>query len=115
MSVNFQLNLVQNNDETVTITVTDPSQPLQDGQQAPFNLTGATVKFIRKASQNVPDTDPSFKSYTATITNGPGGIAQVSIPAADNAAAGTTWWRVDVISAGKTLSPNYGPLVLTAV
>jgi hypothetical protein len=115
VTVNQQLNFVQNNDEAVTITVTDPTRPAQSGQPAPFNLTGATVKFIRKASQNVLDTDPSFKSYTATITNATQGIASVSVPAADNAIAGTTWWRVDVISGGKTLSPNYGPLMVIAV
>ena len=115
MTVNQQINLVQNNDETITIAITDPSQPLQSGQMAPFNLTGATVAFIRKASQATPDTDSSFKSYTATITNALGGIATVAIPATDLTVAGTTWWRVDVTSGGKKLSPNYGPLLVTAV
>jgi hypothetical protein len=114
LAVNQRLIFIQNNDETVTITVTDPSQPLQNGQPAPFNLTGTTVKFIRKASQATPDTDSSFKSYTATLTNPTAGIATASIPAADNATAGVTWWRVDVIGT-KTLSPNYGPLEVTAV
>ena len=115
MTVNQQVSLVQNNDETVTITITDPTQPLQAGEEAPFNLTGSTVAFIRKATQSTPDTDSSFKSYTATITNAAGGIASVSIPATDNTVAGTTWWRVDVTSGGKKLSPNYGALLVTAV
>lgn len=110
----MQLIMVQNNDETITITVTDPSQPLQAGGPAPFDLTGATVKFIRKATQSTPDTDPSFKSYTATVSSPTTGVATVSIPATDNGVAGTTWWRVDVIKASKTLSPNYGPLLVTA-
>jgi len=114
VTVNQQLNFVQNNDETISIAVTDPTQPLQSGQLAPFNLTGATVTFIRKATQATPDTDPSFKSYSVTVTNAVGGLGSVAIPATDNTVAGTTWWRLDVTSGGKKLSPNYGPLLVTA-
>jgi hypothetical protein len=115
MSGPERLVLLQNNDETLNLIVTDPSLPLVAGQPAPFNLTGCTVKLCRKTSQVTPDTDPSFRSYTGTITSAPLGAVSIAIPATDNPTPGTTWWRLDVTKSGSVRTANYGDLEIRAV
>lgn len=107
--------LLQNNDEVLVATVYDPNLPLVNGQPAPFNLTGCTVKFCRKATQFTPDTDPSFKSYTATIVSAVDGTVSVAVPGTDNAVAGVSWWRLDVTKSGATRTADYGILEIRAV
>jgi hypothetical protein len=88
------LEFIQNNDVQLTVAVVQP-----DTKQ-PFNLTGCTVRFTRKPSRFASDTDLLAKSYDGIIEDALGGIAVVNVPSADNAVAGVTWARVDVISGG---------------
>jgi hypothetical protein len=103
----------QNNDVTIQAALTDPSLPLVGGKQQPLDLTGKTCTFIRKASRDVLDSDTSFKSYAganqAPLANG---ITLFSIPHADLTTAASTWWRIDVTSAGKTVTAQFGPFVV---
>jgi hypothetical protein len=106
-----QVCIRQNNDVTLTAYLTDPSLPLVGGKQQPLDLSGRTVTFIRKVSRDVPDTDPSFKSYTGNNQSpNSAGITKFSIPRADNAVANVTWHRIDVTSAGLTVTAEMGPL-----
>jgi hypothetical protein len=115
MSGPDRLVLLQNNDETLTLFVSDPSLPLVNGQPAPFNLTGCTVTFARKASQATPDTDASFRSYSGTIISAAAGTVSVAVPGIDNATPGISWWRLDVVKTGSLRTANYGPLEVRAV
>lgn len=105
-----------NSDATVTLTITDPAQPLINGQSQPYDLSGKSVTFWRKSTRFVPDDDASAKSYTATLAEDPKtGVCYVQIPAADNVLPGVTWWRADVISGESKMSMTYGPLEVFAV
>ena len=105
-----------NGDVTVTLAITDPTKPLVAGQPAPFDLTGKSVTFWRKSTRFVPDTDPSAKSYTASLATDPRtGVCYVQIPAADNTVPGVTWWRADVLSGPSKMPMTYGPLEVFAV
>lgn len=105
-----------NSDATVTLAITDPAKPLVNGQPQPFDLTGKTVTFWRKSTRFVSDSDPSATSYTAGLTSDPTtGICHVTLPAADNASAGVTWWRADVVSGSSKMSLSFGPLEVLAV
>src|SRR5215472_14621271 len=105
-----------NGDATVTLAITDPTKPLVNGQPQPFDLTGKGVTFWRKSTRFVPDTDPSAKSYTATLAAAPAtGICYVAIPGADNGIPGVTWWRADVVSGTSKMPMTYGPLEVFAV
>jgi hypothetical protein len=105
----------QNNDVTVTAALTDPSLPLVNGKQQPLDLTGKTCTLIRKTSRDVPDSDPSAHTYAGTNQSPfSAGITVFSVPAADNAASASTWWRIDVTSAGKTVTAQFGPWIVDA-
>jgi hypothetical protein len=103
----------QNNDAVLTAYLTDPTLPLINGQQQPLNMTGKTAAFIRKSSRDTPDADASFRSYAGAVQGAPTlGVVAFTIPLADNAVAGVTWWRIDVTSSGKVVTAQYGPLQL---
>lgn len=105
-----------NSDATVTLTITDPAKPLSHGQPQPFDLTDKSVTFWRKSTRFVPDSDPSAKSYNAGLSSDPTtGVCYVTLPAADNSAAGVTWWRADVVSGSSKMSLSFGPLEVLAV
>lgn len=108
-TVGFQkLEVYERNDEVVDLTLTYAGQA--------YNLTGKTIEMYLKPTSATADTDPSvFKLSTATgeivITN-PGTLGQAvaSVPAADLVTAGSRFYRVDIIDAGKRRTALYGPL-----
>lgn len=105
----------ENNDVVVTATVTDPTQPLVAGKQPPLDLTGRTCTLVRKLSRDTLDSDPSFRSYAGSIQSpSTAGIVTFSVPAADNVTPAVTWWRLDVVTAGKTVTAQYGPFTVEA-
>jgi hypothetical protein len=94
----------------VTAALTDPSLPLVGGKQQPLDLTGKTCHFVTKLSRDVPDSDPSYHSYTGTNLSPPtAGRCQFSIPGTDLATSAVTWWRIDVTASGKTVTAQFGP------
>src|SRR6266851_604933 len=95
---NIRLELLQNNDEVVQLTVTDPNN-LVLGVPQPFDHTPGvlSVSVVVKTSRQTLDSDPATKTYVATKTVPAQGICQFTVPAADNAVAARTWWRADVI------------------
>jgi hypothetical protein len=109
------LEMLQNNDMVVTLNITDPSVTVNNIPQ-PLDLTGSTVRFVRKATEYTPDTDPSAVTYEGTIDSpATAGKVEFAIPDTDNATPGITWWRVDVTKTGSTRTVNYGPLEVKAV
>lgn len=102
--------LTQNNDTTITFTIVDPNN-----NNAPINLTGATITFYRKSSRFIADTDPTTKTYAGAIVNASQGICSVTIPAADNALAGVTWYHLDVVLSSARRTAQFGPLEIFAV
>jgi hypothetical protein len=101
----------QNNDAIITAYLTDPTLPLVGGKQQPLDMTGKTSALKRKLSRDVPDSDPSFKSYAGSAVGSPTlGVVAFTVPLADNATAGVTWWRIDVTSSGKVITAQFGPL-----
>lgn len=101
-----ELSFPQRNDVVVTAVFTN----VTDG-------TGATSEFYRKPDRATPDTDPSAIRYTASITQvNNQWQAQFTVPAADNAVPGVSWWHVDAIdSSGHRKTAAAGPLVVGAV
>jgi hypothetical protein len=108
-----QISVRINNDVVITATLTDPNLPLIGGKQQPLDLTGKTCTLVRKLSRDVPDTDPSFDSYAGT-NQAPfsAGICTFAVPHVDLTVAAVTWWRLDVTSAGKTVTAQFGPFVV---
>lgn len=104
------LHVRQNNDVTLQAALTDPTLPLIGGKQQPLDLTGKTCTFVTKVSRDVADSDPSFKSY-AGANQAPlsAGLTQFSVPGTDLTSPAVTWWRIDVTSAGKTVTAQFGP------
>jgi hypothetical protein len=99
----------QNND--VTVNVSYPG--ISDG-------TGATSEFYYKTNRTTSDTDPTTKTYTVPIVDDPDNagacMSTIDIPAADNATAGSLWWRIDVIdSSGDVSTVGYGILLVESV
>jgi hypothetical protein len=104
------LHVRQNNDVTVTAALTDPSLPLVGGKQQPLDLTGKVCHLVTKLSRDVPDSDPSYHSYTGTTLPPPtAGITQFAVPGTDLSTPAVTWWRVDVTASGKTVTAQFGP------
>jgi hypothetical protein len=107
------ITLNENNDENVIVTITT-NQPIAG---TALNITGKTIEAYLKVSAATSDTDGStWKGSTAlstvTINDGPGGTAEVLIPAA-SITTSMGWWRVDVITSGKRKTAVYGPVTVT--
>lgn len=57
-----------------------------DADDVALNITGATVRFMMKNNQNDPDTAALVTKSTSSgisITNGAGGLAEVTLTASD--------------------------------
>lgn len=107
------LTVYLNKDADLTLTLTDPTTTSQANPNGlPYNLTGLTVNLIRKASRDAPDA--TGKSYTCTVTSPTTGVATVTLPAADNAATGVDWYRVD-LAGTETKTVKFGRLTVFAV
>lgn len=100
------LTLYLSKDADLTLTLTDPVTGLA------YNLTGLTVNFIRKPNRDTPDS--GGKSYTCTVTTSSSGIANVTLPAADNGTPGVSWYRVDLVGT-ETKTVKFGRLTVYAV
>jgi hypothetical protein len=103
------LYIPQNND--VIVTVSYPG--ISDG-------TGATSEFYYKTNRTTSDTDPTTRTYTSPIVPDPDNagacMSSFEIPAADNASAGSFWWRIDLIdSSGDISTVGYGTLMVESV
>jgi hypothetical protein len=100
----------QGDDVQLQATLTDPTKPLVAGKQQALDLTGRTVQLVTKASRDTPDTDPSFKSYTGSISSpSTAGICTFAVPATDTQTPAVTWYRIGVTSSGKTVTAVFGP------
>lgn len=102
----------ENNDEVVNLAFTDPNT----GPPAlPVNITGMLIEVFFKTDVNVADSAPTAKYSTVTgevvITDGPNGLAVLSIPASFTATPTTTplpVFKVDLISGGKRKTCSAG-------
>lgn len=102
-----------NKDADLTIAVIDPTTITQSNPQGnPYNLTGLSVNFIVKPTREDPDNEGA--TYVCTITNPTGGIATVTLTAADNNTVGVQWYRVDVVGS-ETKAVKFGRLTVYAV
>jgi hypothetical protein len=99
----IDLELLQGNDETLNLTVTN------EESDAPVDLTGKTLNLLIKKSQVTPDSDPS------TVTLSSGGVSpaiSIPVPASGQAIAqiastlllisGSYWWKLNVVEDVKT-------------
>lgn len=107
------LSLAEFNDETIDLTIT--------ANGVAMNLTGYTVNVYLKTKAGVSDTDPSTLKLSSAgtnpavvITSATTGAVQVSIPNADLASTGSTFWRCEVVdSTGKQNTVFYGAVAIT--
>jgi hypothetical protein len=115
---NARLELLQNNDEIVQLTITDPNN-LVAGVPQPFDLTPSTISVVLviKTGPTTPDSDPATLSFTATKTNPTKGICQATIPAANTGVVGRRWWRADVVQSAPVArrTITFGPQETVAV
>lgn len=88
---------------------------------APWDLTGAVVRFVAKARPDTDDADADADwssddpSPRVTITDAAGGTATVQFEAGD-LATGTHFHRIDVIDgSGRATTARYGPLTVLDV
>lgn len=100
------INVIQNSDATLDFVLLQPNSFL------PYDLTGCTVTVTVKASRYVDDSTGT--SYSATIVNELGGGATVTLPAADLAVAGSTWYNVKISSGAINVKPMFGPFNIIA-
>jgi hypothetical protein len=107
-----ELVLLQRNDETVRLNIT------QDDTGDPQDLTGVTVEvFIKPNAETADDDDAVTVLSTATsaiVIDPPGsdGIAILTVPAEVTATAGESWWRADCVVAGDRKTAMYGPFIV---
>ncbi len=107
MATEQLLTLYQRNDETVTVTVTDADSG------DPVDLSGADeITMYVKAAPTTEDRDATTYTLSTgvTVTDGPGGVCTVAIPAADLANNWLKWWRLDVTADSATRTAAYGKL-----
>lgn len=105
------ITLAEFNDETLALTLTSGG--------AALNITGLELDLYLKPLSGIPDstsgvTKLSTTTGEITITNGPGGLATVAIPKTDlGTVTAYTFYRVDVIAAGKANTAIFGKVSTT--
>jgi hypothetical protein len=109
MSAMQNLTAFVNNDTTFQMQVTQYGSPL--------NLTPYTLKLYVKATPQALDSTATV--YTAgsglTMIQVRGGLFNFVLPHANAAAAGTFWWRVDIVDTFlNTGTALYGYLYIVA-
>jgi hypothetical protein len=103
--------LGQYNDETLNLAITSGGGVL--------NITGLTIEVYFKTNAAALDTDPGTVKLSTTtgevvITSGSGGLATVSIPSADlQLTTAPTFWRCDIVNAGKRNTVFFGSVKIT--
>jgi len=101
------LTLAENNDETVSVAITQNGSPL--------NLTGATVNMYLKTAAGTADGSALLLSSAGgspaiTITSPTGGLCSVAIPRADLYPETYTFYRIDVVFSGLQNTVVYGAI-----
>jgi hypothetical protein len=104
------IHLAEWNDETLNLTLTSGGSAL--------NITGMQLDVFLKTKAGVADTDgTTIKLSTVTgevtITNGPGGLANVAVPAMDLSAVTIGFWRCDTVVGGKRNTAIFGTVSVT--
>lgn len=98
MATYLELELDQNTDPDVELTLTQAGAPLDLG-------TASALELFVKPHRTTADTDLTVTKLTIgsgiAVTNASGGICVASIPAAALALAGLKWWRIDAVISGK--------------
>jgi hypothetical protein len=82
--------------------------------------TGMSSQFWYKNDKTTPDSDPSVLMVQSTVVSDPdfpgATKSTFALTAANNAATGAFWWRVDVIdTSNKRRTANCGTLLVEAV
>jgi hypothetical protein len=99
------LGVIVGNDVIFNLTLTYADRPL--------NLANYTIKIYVKATQTSPD--PGSPTYTPVTVQALAGTCTWTLPHANNAVAGTTWYRVDAVDgSGKVGSCLCGTLTASA-
>ena len=106
-----ELVLLQRNDETVRLAIT------QDDTGDPQDLTGVTVEVFIKPNAETDDDDAAvtvLSTPTDIAIDPPStdGIAILTVPAEVTATAGESWWRADCVVAGDRKTAMYGPFIV---
>lgn len=104
------ITLMEHNDETLDVTITKNGSAL--------NLTGYTIEAYLKATSATADADATTEKLSTTtgeitITNAATGQAEIAIPAVDLADTTHTFWRLDVVNAGKRNTVFSGKVTVT--
>ena len=108
MSIQQNLTAIQNNDLLFQVLITYGNGPL--------DLTGYTPPAGLKASATTPDgSGVTFGIGTGlTYTGEQYGRFSWTIPHADTATAGTSWYRIDIDNGSTVTTALYGTFTLTA-
>lgn len=112
MPTRRELVLLQRNDETVRLAIT------QDDTGDPQDLTGVTVEVFIKPNAETDDTDDAVTVLSTAdsgiVIDPPAaeGIAVLTVPAELTAVAGESWWRVDCVVGDSRKTAMYGPFVV---
>ena len=106
-----ELVLLQRNDETVRLNIT------QDDTGDPQDLTGVTVEVFIKPNAETDDDDAAVTVLSTPddiVIDPPStdGIAILTVPAEVTATAGESWWRADCVIAGDRKTAMYGPFIV---
>jgi len=105
--------LAEFNDETLNLTITSNGSA--------YNITGLELDMYLKPQAGVADGAAGVVKLSTvtgeiTITNGAGGLATVAIPNADLTSTGAfTFYRVDIVAAGKKNTAIFGKVATTAL
>jgi hypothetical protein len=104
------LDLLQRNDEDVQLAITEADTG------DPQNLTGVIVEAYFKTSAEIDDDTATVLSTASgeIVVQAPAtaGIALMAVPQALVTNAGGSWWRTDVVAAGKRKTAMYGPFIV---
>jgi hypothetical protein len=105
---NVPLTLAENNDETISVAITQNGSPL--------SLTSATINMYLKTAAGTPDGSALLLSSAGgspaiTITNPSGGLCSVLVPRTDLYPETYTFYRIDVVFSGLQNTCAYGQIV----
>jgi hypothetical protein len=105
MATYQELNLNQNNDEVIALTLTQAGAALDLD-------TASALELYLKPHRTTADTDLAVTKLTLSsgiaITDASAGTCTAAIPAAALAVAGLKWWRIDAVITGKRKTALFG-------
>lgn len=105
MATYLELDLNQNNDQDIELTLDQGGTALDLG-------TASAIELFLKPHRTTADTDLAVTKLTVgsgiSITNAPGGVCVASLSAGALAAAGLRWWRLDAVISGKRKTAMFG-------